>query len=269
MHVLIFGLGFTTRRLAERLRARGWQITATARSGAPDTILLDSEATTPAIANATHILSSVPPTNGIDPVLSRYASALETAPARWIGYLSSTGVYGDAGGAWVDESAPLGGRRTDRVIADRAWQTLRPDVRIFRLPGIYGPGRSALDQIDVEKAHRMDTDQCFSRIHVDDIGTAVMASFERGGSGVYNLGDDEPTPGRVVVEYACDLLACPYPPLVAPNSPTLSPMARGFYTESRLVSVAKARRELGFIPTFPNYRAGLRSCLPGSFLQGQ
>ncbi len=269
MHLLIFGLGFTTRRLAQRLRARGWRITATARSGAADTVMLDSAEAEAAIAGATHILSSVPPTDGIDPVLIRHSAALKNAPARWLGYLSSTGVYGDTGGAWVDETAEVGGRRADRVAADRAWQALRCEVRVFRLPGIYGPGRSAVDQIRTGRAYRVDTDQCFSRIHADDIGTAVIASFERGLSGVYNLGDGEPAPGRVVVEYACDLLGRTYPPLVGTNSESLSPMARGFYTESRLVSVAKARRELNFIPEFPDYRAGLRSCLSGSFSQEQ
>lgn len=267
MHLVIFGLGFTARRLAGRLHSRGWQITATTRSRAPGTISLNSEAAAAAIASATHILSSVPPTDGIDPVLTLYAAALVTAPAKWFGYLSSTGVYGDAGGAWVDETAPLRGRRIDRVAADRAWQALRPDVRIFRLPGIYGPGRSALNQIDAATLHRVDTDQRFSRIHADDVGSAIIASFDRGSCGVYNLGDNEPTPSRVVVEYACDLLARPYPPLIAFDSVALSPMARGFYTESRLTSVAKARRELGFIPNYPDYRAGLRSCLSGSFRQ--
>jgi nucleoside-diphosphate-sugar epimerase len=267
MHLLIFGLGFTTRRLAERLHARGWEITATARSGAPGTVLLDSDAAITAIARATHILSSVPPTDGLDPVLTLYTATLATSPAKWLGYLSSTGVYGDADGAWVDETTSLQGRRADRVAADRAWQALRSDTCIFRLPGIYGPGRSALDQISAGRAHRVDTDQCFSRIHVDDVGSAVIASFERGTRGIYNLGDNEPTPGRVVVEYACDLLARSYPPLIAPNSAELSPMARGFYTESRLVSVAKARRELGFTSGFPDYRVGLRACLSGSFLQ--
>ncbi len=269
MHLLIFGLGFTTGRLAHRLRAGGHKVTATSRSGAPGTISLDSDEAAVAIAGATHILSSVPPTDGIDPVLSRHAASLVSSPARWIGYLSSTGVYGDTGGAWIDETAAMGGRRTDRVVADQAWQALRPDVRMFRLPGIYGPGRSAVDQIRLGTAHRVDTDQMFSRIHVDDVGTAVLTSFERGASGVYNLGDDEPTPGRVVVEYACDLLVQPYPPLISADSPELSPMARGFYTESRRVSVAKARRELGFIPSFPNYRAGLRACLFGSFHPAQ
>ena len=261
MHLLIFGLGYTARRLADRLRADGWRITATSRSGAEGTVALDSPAIAAAIASASHILSSVPPAGGVDPVLSQHAAALAAAPARWLGYLSSTGVYGDTGGAWVDETAALGGRRVDRIAADRAWQALRPDVRVFRLPGIYGPGRSALDAVRAGTAHRVEAPgQRFSRIHVDDIGTAVIASFARGRAGVYNLADHEPAAGRTVVEYACDLLGRPYPPLIAPDSADLSPMARGFYTESRVVAAGTARRELGFVPAFTDFRAGLRAC---------
>lgn len=260
MHLLIFGLGYTAARLAHRVRQRGGRVTATSRSGAAETVLLDSATVAAAIGTATHILSSVPPHAGSDPVLSLYADVLAAAPARWIGYLSSTGVYGDTSGAWVDEAAPLGGRRTDRIAADRAWQALRSDVRIFRLPGIYGPGRSTLDQIRGGTAHRVATDQRFSRVHVADIGTAIMQSFEHPTGGIYNLADALPAPGRVVVEYACDLIGYPYPPLIDPDDPALSPMARGFYTESRLITAKKARRELGFTPAFPDYRAGLRAC---------
>ena len=260
MHLLIFGLGYTTSRLAARLRAAGWRITATSRSGANGTIALDSPAVGTAIAQATHILSSVPPAGGRDPVLVQWETALRAAPAQWLGYLSSTGVYGDTGGAWVDESADLAGRRTDRIAADRAWQTL-PNVRIFRLPGIYGPGRSALDQVRAKTAHRVNAPgQRFSRIHVDDIGSAIIASFNHGG-GVFNLADHCPAPSLKVVEYACDLLNRPYPPLIAPDSFELSAMARGFYRESRVVTAARARRELGFSPMFADYRAGLRACL--------
>ena len=262
MNLLIFGLGYTAARLAARVQKGGGRVTATSRSGMAATILLDSPAAAAAIGGASHILSSVPPVAGVDPVLARYARLLAAAPAQWVGYLSSSGVYGDTGGAWVDETASLGGRRSDRIAADRAWQALRSDVRIFRLPGIYGPGRSAIDQVRSGTAHRVDVAaQRFSRIHVDDIGTAIMQSFECRASGTYNLGDSAPTTGRAVVEYACDLLGSPYPPLIAPDSADLSPMARGFYTESRLIATGKARRELGFIPAFVDYRAGLRACL--------
>ncbi len=262
MHLLIFGLGYTAGRLARRLAATGWRITATTRSGAAGTVALDSAATAAAIATATHILSSVPPSHGGDPVLIHHAAALAETPARWIGYLSSTGVYGDTGGAWVDETAALGGRRADRIAADRAWRALRPDVHTFRLPGIYGPGRSALDALRAGTAHRVDApSQYFSRIHVDDIGSAVIRSIEHGGPGIYNLADREPATGRAVVEYAADLAGLPYPPLIAPDSPHLSPMARGFYTESRRVAAGKAARELRFSPAHPDFRAGLRACL--------
>ena len=259
MHLLIFGLGYTAARLARRLVAGGARVTATSRSGTAGTLALDDPAIIAAIANATHILSSVPPAADGDPVLIRHAAALRAAPAGWLGYLSSTGVYGDAGGAWVDESASLGGRRTERVAADQAWSALRPDVRVFRLPGIYGPGRSAIDAVRAGTAHRVDAPgQRFSRIHVDDIGSAMIASFDRP-PGVYNLADDEPAAGRTVTEYACALLGAPLPPLIAPDDPVLSPMARGFYSESRLISAGKARRVLGFTPAYPDFRAGLRA----------
>ena len=262
MHLLIFGLGYTAARLARRVRQSGGHITATSRSGTAGTVPLDDTAVAAAIGSATYILSSVPPAAGVDPVLALHAEALAAAPARWVGYLSSTGVYGDTDGAWVDETASLGGRRVDRIAADRAWQDLRPDVRIFRLPGIYGPGRSAIEQVRRGSAHRVDAGgQRFSRIHVDDIGTAVMQSFARGAAGIYNLADAAPAAGSVVVDYACDLLGLPYPPLIAPDNAALSAVARGFYSESRLIATGKARRDLGFAPVFTDYRAGLRACL--------
>ncbi|MBV8973077.1 MAG: SDR family NAD(P)-dependent oxidoreductase, partial [Sphingomonadaceae bacterium] len=200
MHLLIFGRGYTAGRLAAALPDA--RITATSRSGAPGTVALDSPEAAAAIATATHILASVPPGEGGDPVLARHAAALAAAPAQWIAYLSSTGVYGDTGGAWVDESAPLGGRRNDRVAADRAWAALRPDVRIFRLPGIYGPGRSAVDQVRSGSARRADAPgHRFSRIHVDDIVAALRLSFDRD-PGIFNLADDEPAEPRAVLEYA-------------------------------------------------------------------
>ena len=214
-----------------------------------------------ALAGATHILSSVPPAEGADPVLARYGEAIRAAPAGWIGYLSSTGVYGDAGGAWVDESAPVGGGRRDaRTAADLAWQKLRGDVRVFRLPGIYGPGRSMLERVREGRAHRVDAlGQVFSRIHVDDIGEAIVASFERGGAGVYNLADEEPAAGNAVTEYACALLGAPLPPVVPVAA--LAPAARGFYAESRRVAATKMKRDLGVRLCYADFRAGLRACL--------
>ncbi len=262
MHLLIFGLGYTTARLAARLRDEGWRITATRRVAEGDTLAFDDPAVGSAIGSATHILSSVPPVDDADPVLVRYGAMLAAAPARWVGYLSSTGVYGDAGGAWVDEASPVGfGRRSARVAADLAWQALRGDVRVFRLPGIYGPGRSAIDRVRAGTAQRIDAPgHRFSRIHVDDIGSCVAASFTRGGPGVFNVADAEPALNSVVIDYACDLLGVAYPPLEALATARLSPMARGFYAESRQVAARRIGRDLGVTLAYPDFRAGLRAC---------
>ncbi|MEY4271006.1 MAG: hypothetical protein RLZZ58_2222, partial [Pseudomonadota bacterium] len=208
--LLIFGMGYTAARLAERLTARGWDVTGTTRDGRGGTLRFDDDtAVLSALRGATHILSSVPPADGADPVLARYGDAVALAPARWTGYLSSTGVYGDCGGAWVDESAPLNGRRPDRIAADRAWASLRGDMRVFRLPGIYGPGRSAIDRVCAGRAHRIDLpDQIFSRVHVDDIYRAVIASFA-GPPGTFNIADDLPCSQNRVIEAACDLIGAP------------------------------------------------------------
>ncbi len=259
-HMLIFGMGYTASRLADQLRGRGWQVTGTRRMSGGDVVAFDDRhAVLAALDNATHILSSAPPlAEGGDPVLEAYGEAIRNSDAGWLGYLSSTGVYGDTGGAWVDESAPIGqGRRTARADADLEWQALRGDVRIFRLPGIYGPGRSALDRVREGKAHRIDIPrQIFSRVHVDDIVSAIMASFA-GPAGVYNIADDEPASQNAVIEYACDLLGCGWPPLKSLDEAQLSPMARGFYVENRRISNQKAKRDLGWIPTYSNYKQGL------------
>jgi nucleoside-diphosphate-sugar epimerase len=260
-HMVIFGLGYTSGRLAARLAADGWLVTATRRQAAAGAIAFDDiDAVNHALATATHILSSVPPADGGDPVLARYGAAIERSPARWIGYLSSTGVYGDTGGAWVDESAPVGtGRRTERAEADLAWQALGDRVRIFRLPGIYGPGRSALDRIAAGAAHRIDLpDQVFSRVHVNDIVTGVIAGLA-GPAGAYNLADDLPASQNAVIEAGCALLGVAPPPMQSMDEAGLSPMARGFYAENRRVATGKARRVLGWAPAFPDYRAGLRA----------
>jgi len=261
-HMHIFGPGYTAGRLAEALRRRGWRVTATRRTAdAGDSALEDHAAVEAALASATHILSSVPPADEGDPVLRRHGAAIARAPASWCGYLSSTGVYGDAGGAWVDEQAPIGGgRRSARTEADRDWSALRPDVRVFRLPGIYGPGRSALDRVRAGTAHRIALPgQIFSRIHVDDIVTGVLAAIERGPAGVYNLADDAPASQNAVIEAACGLLGVAPPPLLALDAAGLSPAARAFYAENRRVANGKARRLLGWRPAYPDYRAGLRA----------
>ena len=257
-------MGYTATRLADRLRADGWLVTGTRRMSGGDAVAFDDEAAVlTAFDNATHILSSVPPMGeGGDPVLQKYGAAIAASAVSWTGYLSSTGVYGDTGGAWVDESAPLGeGRRTARAQADLAWQALRNDVRVFRLPGIYGPGRSALERVTDGKAHRIDMPgQIFSRVHVDDIVDAVRASFD-GPAGVYNIADDAPASQNTVIEYACDLLQLEWPPLLSIEAAGLSPMARGFYAENRRVANGKAKRLLNWQPRYAHYRLGLGACI--------
>lgn len=254
--LLIFGLGYTAQVLAERMRANGWHVVGTSRAGRDGTIRFDDAvAIASEIAAATHILSSVPPSDDSDPVLTAYGALLANSTA-WHGYLSSTGVYGDAGGAWVDESAPTGtGRRSARADADAAW--LAADARVFRLPGIYGPGRSPLDRVASGSAHRVDAPgQVFSRVHVEDIVAGVIAGFAAP-PGAYNLSDDCPASQNDVIEFAARLLGVPPPPFVPIES--LSPMARGFYAENRRVANAKAKRVLGWTPSYPDYRAGLRA----------
>jgi nucleoside-diphosphate-sugar epimerase len=265
--MLIFGLGYTANHLARRLRAQGWSVTGTKRHPDDGTIGFDDGAAVrAAIGAATHILSSVPPVQDSgDLVLETYGRLIATSHAVWIGYLSSTGVYGDTGGAWVDESATIGsGRRSARSEADQLWQELRDDVRVFRLPGIYGPGRSALERVCEGKAHRINLpEQVFSRVHVSDIVSAIVASFD-GLPGIYNIADNHPCSQNAVIEHACDLLGVAWPDLHSLESAGLSPMARGFYAENRRVSNNKAKRLLRWAPRFGDYRAGLLDCMATS-----
>ncbi|RZL58752.1 MAG: NAD(P)-dependent oxidoreductase [Sphingomonas sp.] len=249
--LLIFGLGYTATRIAAAWPGATLGTTRDGRDGSLR--FADEAAVRPAIAAATHILSSVPPEGEEDPVLARYGDALG---GRRLFYLSSTGVYGDAAGAWVDESAPTGsGRRSARAAADAAW--LAHGARVFRLPGIYGPGRSPLDRVAAGRAHRIGLpDQVFSRVHVDDIVAGVLAARDAP-AGAYNLADDRPCSQDAVVAFAARLLRLPPPPLVALE--TLSPMARGFYAENRRVANGKAKRILGWRPVYRDYRFGLRA----------
>ena len=251
--LLIFGLGYTATRIADALRGRGWQVDATGSAG--NLAFGDDEAVRGALARATHVLSSVPPAEDSDPVLERYGSALS---GKWLGYLSSTGVYGDAAGAWVDEASPTGsGRRQARAECDARW--LDAGARVFRLPGIYGPGRSAFDRVEAGKAHRIDLPgQVFSRVHVADIAAGVVAAMATDApAGAYNLSDDLPTSQNAVIEEACRLLGREAPPLQTIDAAGLSSMARGFYAENRRVANGKAKRVFGWQPRFATYREGL------------
>jgi nucleoside-diphosphate-sugar epimerase len=263
MHLLVLGLGYTAARIAAAARSAGFAITAVRSRPGEDVLTLDSPALPGAIASATHILSSVPPApDGSDPVLAAHGAALAAAPARWIGYLSSTGVYGDVGGAWVDEASPRQGRRAGRNLADEHWERLHAQCRVFRLPGIYGPGRSALDRLLAGPVARIDKPgHVFSRIHVDDIVAAVMASMAGGAPGLYNIADDLPAPGEAVTAAAARLLGLQVPPLVGLDQAMLSPMGRAFYAECRRVANGRMKRQLGVSLLYPDYHTGLHACL--------
>jgi nucleoside-diphosphate-sugar epimerase len=252
--MFIFGLGYTARFIARDLASRGWEVVSTGSEG---TLRFDDGDTVRmALADSDHVLSSVPPGGeGLDPVLDRYGAALN---GKALSYLSSTGVYGDAGGAWVDEASPVGtGRRTARSEADAAWLEL--GARVYRLPGIYGPGRSVFERIAAGKAHRIAMPgQVFSRVHVADIASGVIAGLDAP-EGAYNLGDDEPCSQNRLVEEACRLLGVAPPPMQSLEEANLSPMARGFYAENRRVANGKAKRVLGWKPAYRDFRAGLRA----------
>lgn len=252
MRLLVFGLGYSAARIAALAGAKDAIVLATTRDGRAGTLRFDDRARVlAALAGVTHVLSSVPPEGDADPVLAAYGEALG---GKQLSYLSSTGVYGDTGGAWVDESAPIGGRRPGRAKADRAWLGL--GARVFRLPGIYGPGRSALDRVRDGSAHRVGGAGVFSRVHVDDLAAGVVAGLDAA-AGAYNLCDGLPAAHDAVIEFACGLLAVAPPPVVPLDR--LSPVARAFHGENRRVSSDKARRVLGWSPRFPDYRAGLRA----------
>lgn len=249
--LFVFGLGYTGSRIAASFASDGWKV---AGSGSAGIAFDDEGAMMSAISGATHIISTVPPVDESDPVLTRYGGTL---PGKWLGYLSSTGVYGDTGGAWVDENTPIRGRRAARNQADAAWTAF--DARVFRLPGIYGPGRSAINRLALGTAHRVAEDtSIFSRVHVDDVARAVFAALSTGApSGAYNIADNHPAPANLVIDYAASLLGVEAPPLI--DLDQLSSTAREFHMESRRVANGKAQRVLGWRPLYPDFAAGLRA----------
>jgi nucleoside-diphosphate-sugar epimerase len=270
--LLIFGLGYSGGAIAEAARSAGFSVTGTTRAGAPGSIPFD--AADSAIQSATHLLTTAAPDqSGQDPVLARYAFAIAAAPnLRWIGYLSSTVVYGDQSGNWVDEDTPAapaqarGQRRTD---AETAWTSFADHIAvdIFRLAGIYGPGRSAFDDLRSGRARRMrKPGHQFGRIHRDDIARAVVTAMLQdrpAGRRILNLADDEPSESAAVVTEAAALLGIAPPQEVTFEDalPTMSPMARSFWSENRKVSSAKTKAALGIAWTHPTYREGLRAIL--------
>jgi len=282
--LFVFGLGYSAGVLARRLVGEGWSVAGTRRAAGDLTALeregyaafsFDREtaldaAGRKALREATHILSSVPPDDAGDPVLDAYAAEFATAPSlAWAGYLSTTGVYGDTDGAWVDENTPprpTGPRGRRRVEAERAWLALAgaaTPAHIFRLAGIYGPGRNALAQLRAGTARRIDKPgHQFSRIHVEDIAGVLAASMARPRpGGIYNVCDDRPASGRAVIEFAAELLDLDPPPLLAFEQAQLSEMARSFYADRRLVRNDLIKKELGVGLAYPDYQAGLRALM--------
>ncbi|MGJ8616390.1 MAG: SDR family oxidoreductase [Sulfitobacter sp.] len=276
--LLSFGHGFSARALAERLVPQGWRIIGTTRS--PDK-LADIAATgvepllwpgtdvSDLIAKTPYLLISAGPDADGDPVLSTLKTQITDAAAqmRWVGYLSTTGVYGDHQGGWVDEDtalSPSTKRGAARVKAEAAWQAI-PELplHIFRLAGIYGPGRGPFAKVRRGTARRIIKEgQVFSRIHVDDIAQALELSIATPEPGaIYNLCDDDPAPPQDVIGYAAELLGVPLPEAVDFATADMTPMARSFYAESKKVRNDRAKERLGWQPVYPDYKTGLAAML--------
>lgn len=284
-NLFVFGLGYSAVEAASILQAGGWRVTGTVRSAAKaadlereglSAVLFDERgAVESALLEATHLLASIPPGDAGEPALAAYGEQIRGSPSlAWIGYLSTIGVYGDHKGAWIDEETPTAapeGRKSARLLAEQAWQALAKEralpLDIFRLAGIYGPGRSPLDRIRAGDARRIvKPGQVFNRIHVEDIAQTLIAAMRRepperrgGGRRVYNVTDDEPAPPQDVLLYAAQLIGAPPPPEVAFGEANLSPMARSFYEDNKRVRNAKIKRELGVALRYPTYREGLQA----------
>jgi nucleoside-diphosphate-sugar epimerase len=281
MKLLIFGMGYTAQAMLDAWptdwprdvtvttrspeKARGFaQVGLTARIFPGDDLSDD-------IATATHVLITAGPSEGRDPTLARLSDAFADAKhLEWVGYLSTTGVYGDHGGGWVDEDTPLTpstARGRARVAAEGEWQALHRDhglpLHIFRLAGIYGPGRGPFAKVRSGTARRIvKPGQVFSRCHVEDIAQVLVASIRQPNPGrVYNICDDDPAPPQDVIAYAADLLGQQHPPEIPFDKAELSPMARSFYAESKRVRNDRIKDELGVTLRYPDYRTGLTQLL--------
>ena len=278
--LLIFGLGYCGRAVAALARAAGYRVAGTTRAGGPGALRFDDVAMP--LAEATHLLiTPAPEEGGGDPVLARYRAEIAAAPRLcWIGYLSSTGVYGDRGGEWVDETTaprPASPRTERRVAAERAWQAFAGHcaVDVFRLAGIYGPGRSVFDDLRAGRARRIiKPGQVFSRIHRDDIADAVLAAMTNAparGTRVFNLADDEPSASAAVIEEAARLLGLSPPPAIpfADAAPTMSAMALSFWAENRRVRSEISKGALGLAWRYPSYREGLAAILAEETAEGR
>ena len=271
--LVCLGYGYTARALARRLaRDGGWRVVGTARSeGSADAarregvgalFWTDAAFKAEAFAAADAVLVSTPPDGDGCPAFRAASAALRQSRPTWIGYLSANSVYGDYGGAWIDEEAPLRAvseRGLARIAAENSWRSL--GATLFRLPGIYGPGRSAIDSVRSGRAQRIYKEgQVFNRIHVDDIAAGLAAAIARPDAGaVFNLSDDEPAAPQDVIAYACALLGQEPPPLVPIAEARLSEMAASFYDENKRVRNERMKRDLGVVLQYPTYREGLRA----------
>ena len=268
-----FGHGYSASALARLLSPLGWQLFGTTRNAdklddiaaqGVTPILWPGSDPRPALAQATHLLLSAAPDESGDPVIAEFGSDMaQLAPnLEWVGYLSTTGVYGDHQGGWVDESTPLTPstkRGHHRVLAERQWQETGLPLHIFRLAGIYGPGRGPFAKVRRGTARRIvKPGQVFSRIHVDDIAQTVLASINRPDPGaIYNVCDDDPAPPQDVLSHAAALLGVSLPPEEDYATAEMTPMARSFYAESKRVRNERIKRELGVSLLYPSYRDGL------------
>lgn len=275
--LISFGHGYSAAGLAQRLLPLGWTIFGTTRSaeraaairetGVHPVVLAGPNDLEQQIASATHLLISAGPDANGDPTLARFRDAITSARhLEWVGYLSTTGVYGDHQGGWVDESTPLtpSTRRGQwRVDAEAEWQSLSLPLHIFRLAGIYGPTRGPFAKVRNGTARRIIKDnQVFSRIHVDDIAQVLHASIQRPNPGaIYNVCDNEAAPPEDVIAHAAELLGLPIPPAEPFETAEMTPMARSFYAESKRVRNDRIKQELGVELLYPDYRAGLQALL--------
>ncbi len=285
-HVLIFGAGYTGMATATAARDAGWRVTVTSRSAetaarVEGVAVIGFDRAGSSIAAATHLLATAPPGGDGDPVLHAHAAAIAGGTKlRWAGYFSTTGVYGDRAGGWVDEAtppAPGNPRSVQRVAAEAAWAALsgRMAVDLFRIAGIYGPGRSPFAELRAGRGRRVDRPgHAFGRIHRDDISGAVLAAIGKTpppGVRVLNLCDDLPAASADVIAHAAGLLGLPPPPLVPFEAAfaAMSPMARSFWAENRRVRSAATQAALGYRWRYPDYRSGLASCLAEEGAEGR
>jgi nucleoside-diphosphate-sugar epimerase len=287
--LLAVGLGYSARAVAQRLKPSGWRIIGSARDGdgvraiaasGYEGVGFDGHTPSPelsrSIHEATHLLVSAPPDAEGDPLLRHHTGDLSRARhLAWIGYLSTVGVYGDHQGGLVDETtppAPISRRSQWRLSAEQAWQDFAASqgvaLQIFRLAGIYGPGRNALERLLAGQERRiLKPGQIFNRIHLADIAAVVEAGIRRlDRTGIFNVADDEPAPPQDVIAFAAELLGLEPPPLLRLDEAELSPMARSFYEESKRVRNGRIKADLGVTLAFPTYREGLRALAAG--LQG-